>query len=103
LNDKKEWILRGRPIEKAFLYDILSNHHESIDVDKMDYFVRDSLGSKVPISFSIERAHRILKDVSIQLTGRVPDFVQKTSTGKILYYIVCFLSEWFFLLIYGTF
>lgn len=37
----KEWPRCSRPREKAFLYEIVSNTRNKIDVDKWDYFARD--------------------------------------------------------------
>ncbi|XP_068172529.1 deoxynucleoside triphosphate triphosphohydrolase SAMHD1-like [Antennarius striatus] len=37
-----EWPYRGRPKEKSFLYQIVSNKENGIDVDKWDYFARDT-------------------------------------------------------------
>ncbi|XP_053387578.1 deoxynucleoside triphosphate triphosphohydrolase SAMHD1-like [Mercenaria mercenaria] len=36
-----EWPYKGRPKEKGFLYEIVSNKRNGIDVDKWDYFARD--------------------------------------------------------------
>ncbi|KAI6219775.1 HD domain-containing protein [Aphelenchoides fujianensis] len=46
-----EWQPKGRGKEKSFLFDIVSNPHSGLDVDKFDYFLRDSMMSKVGISF----------------------------------------------------
>ncbi|XP_042742571.1 deoxynucleoside triphosphate triphosphohydrolase SAMHD1 [Lagopus leucura] len=35
------WPYRGRPKEKSFLYEIVANKKNGIDVDKWDYFARD--------------------------------------------------------------
>lgn len=35
------WPYKGRPIEKSFLYEIVANKENGIDVDKWDYFARD--------------------------------------------------------------
>jgi len=39
--DTEKWTFKGRLEEKAFLYEIVSNVRNSIDVDKWDYFARD--------------------------------------------------------------
>ncbi|CAG5125643.1 unnamed protein product, partial [Candidula unifasciata] len=36
-----KWLHRGRPKEKAYLYEIVANKRNSIDVDKWDYMARD--------------------------------------------------------------
>ncbi|GMH80695.1 hypothetical protein TL16_g08657 [Triparma laevis f. inornata] len=38
LNNGNKWI--GRP-DKEYLYDVISNRHSGLDVDKMDYYARD--------------------------------------------------------------
>lgn len=35
-----QWPYRGRPKEKSFLYEIVANKKNGIDVDKWDYFAR---------------------------------------------------------------
>lgn len=39
--DRKGWPYCGRPKEKGFLYEIVANKRNGIDVDKWDYFARD--------------------------------------------------------------
>ena len=52
--DGWEWRGRGGP-SKAFLYEIVANHRNGIDVDKFDYFARDCYHLNIPISFDCER------------------------------------------------
>ena len=35
------WRMRGRPETKRYLYEIVANKRNGIDVDKFDYFERD--------------------------------------------------------------
>nr|XP_046253079.1 deoxynucleoside triphosphate triphosphohydrolase SAMHD1-like [Scatophagus argus] len=37
----KKWQYKGRPKDKSFLYEIVANKRNGIDVDKWDYFARD--------------------------------------------------------------
>ena len=46
------WIGRG---EKTFLYDIVANKRNGIDVDKFDYFARDCHGLGLTKSFDAKR------------------------------------------------
>ncbi|XP_040186533.1 deoxynucleoside triphosphate triphosphohydrolase SAMHD1 [Rana temporaria] len=40
-SSSREWPYQGRPEEKSFLYEIVANKRNGIDVDKWDYFARD--------------------------------------------------------------
>ncbi|KAM9447114.1 deoxynucleoside triphosphate triphosphohydrolase SAMHD1-like [Clarias gariepinus] len=54
---KVEWKTtdRKRGQEKSYLYEIVANKHTGIDVDKMDYFVRDCHHLGMKSNFSHER------------------------------------------------
>jgi HD superfamily phosphohydrolase len=41
---RERWadLVRGRPVEKAWLYEIVANGRSGLDVDKCDYFRRDA-------------------------------------------------------------
>jgi deoxynucleoside triphosphate triphosphohydrolase SAMHD1 len=45
----------GRPVEKQFLYEIISNDVNGVDVDKFDYFMRDAMQLNIPITFDPKR------------------------------------------------
>uniref|UniRef100_A0A3B3QSP6 HD/PDEase domain-containing protein n=1 Tax=Paramormyrops kingsleyae TaxID=1676925 RepID=A0A3B3QSP6_9TELE len=49
------WKYKGRPESKSFLYDIVANERNSIDVDKMDYFARDCHHLGIRNNFDFER------------------------------------------------
>ncbi|XP_072557905.1 deoxynucleoside triphosphate triphosphohydrolase SAMHD1-like isoform X2 [Paramormyrops kingsleyae] len=46
---------KGRPESKSFLYDIVANKRNGIDVDKMDYFARDCHHLGIRNNFDFER------------------------------------------------
>ncbi|XP_022106625.1 deoxynucleoside triphosphate triphosphohydrolase SAMHD1-like isoform X2 [Acanthaster planci] len=52
------WPYRGRPKDKSFLYEIVANKRNGIDVDKWDYFLRDCHNLGISSSFD---CHRFMK------------------------------------------
>ncbi len=54
-DDNGEWKYRGRTKKKSFLYEIIANHVTGIDVDKMDYIVRDNKHFKIGQTFDVPR------------------------------------------------
>ncbi|NXE39843.1 SAMH1 triphosphohydrolase, partial [Ptilorrhoa leucosticta] len=52
---EKLWPYRGRPKEKSFLYEIVANKKNGIDVDKWDYFARDCHHLGIPNNFDYKR------------------------------------------------
>ncbi|KAM4610583.1 deoxynucleoside triphosphate triphosphohydrolase SAMHD1-like [Polymixia lowei] len=53
-----EWPYNGRPEEMSFLYEIVANERNKIDVDKWDYFARDCHHLGIQNTFDY---HRLLK------------------------------------------
>ncbi|XP_074148702.1 deoxynucleoside triphosphate triphosphohydrolase SAMHD1-like [Sminthopsis crassicaudata] len=49
------WPYKGRPEEKNFLYEIVANKRNGIDVDKWDYFARDCHHLGIPNNFDHKR------------------------------------------------
>nr|CDJ93034.1 Metal-dependent phosphohydrolase domain containing protein [Haemonchus contortus] len=61
------WLPRGRPVKKAFLYDIVANENDSCDVDKFDYLIRDSLSAGIPIPFNQRSIERLMENARVLL------------------------------------
>ncbi|XP_072862887.1 deoxynucleoside triphosphate triphosphohydrolase SAMHD1-like [Chlorocebus sabaeus] len=49
------WPYKGRPERKSFLYEIVSNKRNGIDVDKWDYFARDCHHLGIQNNFDYKR------------------------------------------------
>uniref|UniRef100_A0A673U8B6 Deoxynucleoside triphosphate triphosphohydrolase SAMHD1 n=1 Tax=Suricata suricatta TaxID=37032 RepID=A0A673U8B6_SURSU len=49
------WPYKGRPKEKSFLYEIVANKRNGIDVDKWDYFARDCHHLGIQNNFDYQR------------------------------------------------
>ncbi|NXD16106.1 SAMH1 triphosphohydrolase, partial [Nothocercus nigrocapillus] len=52
---EKSWPYIGRPKEKSFLYEIVANKKNGIDVDKWDYFARDCHHLGIQNNFDYKR------------------------------------------------
>lgn len=51
----QDWPYIGRPKPKGFLYEIISNERNKVDVDKWDYFARDCHHCGIPNAFEAKR------------------------------------------------
>ncbi|XP_051281652.1 deoxynucleoside triphosphate triphosphohydrolase SAMHD1 isoform X2 [Dicentrarchus labrax] len=50
-----QWPYKGRPEDKSFLYEIVANKRNGIDVDKWDYFARDCYHLGIQNNFDYRR------------------------------------------------
>lgn len=57
----REWQYKGRTQKKAFLYEIVANKRNGIDVDKWDYFARDCQMLGIQSSFQYRRCMESVK------------------------------------------
>jgi len=61
----KDWVWKGRGDGKDYLYEIVANHRNGIDVDKFDYFARDCLHLGIPTSFDPHRLMRFARILTL--------------------------------------
>jgi hypothetical protein len=61
LCEKWDQVIRGRPFEKAWMYEIVSNWRSGIDVDKFDYFRRDAQYLGIQRQFDHDRYFRVVR------------------------------------------
>ncbi|XP_026097191.1 deoxynucleoside triphosphate triphosphohydrolase SAMHD1 [Carassius auratus] len=57
----RSWPYKGRPMEKSFLYEIVANKRNGIDVDKWDYFARDCYHLGIQNNFDYQRFLRFAR------------------------------------------
>ncbi|XP_042563449.1 deoxynucleoside triphosphate triphosphohydrolase SAMHD1-like [Clupea harengus] len=57
---------KGRPEEKSFLYEIVANKRNGIDVDKWDYFARDCYHLGIKNSFDYQRILRFSRVCDVE-------------------------------------
>ncbi|XP_056305766.1 deoxynucleoside triphosphate triphosphohydrolase SAMHD1 isoform X2 [Danio aesculapii] len=57
----QSWPYKGRPVEKSFLYEVVANKRNGIDVDKWDYFARDCYHLGIQNNFDYQRFLRFAR------------------------------------------
>eukprot|EP00057_Strongylocentrotus_purpuratus_P006000 XP_011660474.1 PREDICTED: deoxynucleoside triphosphate triphosphohydrolase SAMHD1-like [Strongylocentrotus purpuratus] len=62
----KEWPYKGRGLEKSFLYEIVANKRNGIDVDKWDYFARDCYNLGIANSFDHKRYMKFARVIPVE-------------------------------------
>ncbi|XP_036899901.1 deoxynucleoside triphosphate triphosphohydrolase SAMHD1 isoform X2 [Sturnira hondurensis] len=58
---KWKWSYKGRPKEKAFLYEVVANKRNGIDVDKWDYLARDCHHLGIQNNFDYKRCLKFVR------------------------------------------
>jgi len=69
-------VIKGRPVEKAWMYEIVSNWRSGVDVDKFDYFKRDAYFLGIANPFRHDRfmaSVKVVKDRSAVPTISPPE------------------------------
>uniref|UniRef100_A0A8C2BK69 HD/PDEase domain-containing protein n=1 Tax=Cyprinus carpio TaxID=7962 RepID=A0A8C2BK69_CYPCA len=64
---EKDWPAKGRTEDKAFLYEIVANKRNSIDVDKWDYFARDCHYLGISKSFDHQRLLKFARVCKVEI------------------------------------
>ncbi|XP_045688699.1 deoxynucleoside triphosphate triphosphohydrolase SAMHD1 isoform X2 [Phyllostomus hastatus] len=59
--DASSWQYKGRPKEKAFLYEVVANKRNGIDVDKWDYLARDCHHLGIQNNFDYRRCLKFVR------------------------------------------
>ncbi|KAE9547175.1 hypothetical protein FO519_009612 [Halicephalobus sp. NKZ332] len=62
--------VRGRGKEKIWMYEIVSNNFHGMDIDKMDYIIRDSHHTEVGVACNLAFISRCIEGVDV---SKVPD------------------------------
>ncbi|XP_040588646.1 deoxynucleoside triphosphate triphosphohydrolase SAMHD1 isoform X2 [Mesocricetus auratus] len=62
------WPYKGRPAEKSFLYEIVANKRNGIDVDKWDYFARDCHHLGIQNNFDYKRFVKFVRICDVEDT-----------------------------------
>lgn len=60
-----DWPYYGRTEEKSFLYEIVANKRNGIDVDKWDYFARDCYYLGIPNNFDLKRYMKFARVIGV--------------------------------------
>lgn len=68
---RSSWPYEGRPKEKSFLYEIVANKRNGIDVDKWDYFARDCHHLGIQNNFDYKRFLKFARVCEVDNTKHI--------------------------------
>ncbi|XP_062314438.1 deoxynucleoside triphosphate triphosphohydrolase SAMHD1-like isoform X2 [Osmerus eperlanus] len=79
-----KWAYKGRPEKKSFLYEIIANKRNGVDVDKWDYFARDSYYLGLQSNFDHDRFINFARvcEVDEEVDGNVVKMSQICTRDK---------------------
>lgn len=64
-NEASSWPYKGRNEDKSFLYEVVANKRNGIDVDKWDYFARDCYCLGIPNNFDMKRYMKFARVITV--------------------------------------
>lgn len=59
------WPYKGRNEDKSFLYEVVANKRNGIDVDKWEYFARDCYCLGIPNNFDMKRYMKFARVITV--------------------------------------
>ena len=62
----QDWPYMGRKQSKSFLYEVVANKRNGIDVDKWDYFARDCHCLGIPNNFDMKRFMKFARVINVK-------------------------------------
>ncbi|MBN3304911.1 SAMH1 triphosphohydrolase, partial [Amia calva] len=69
--DQSSWAYKGRAEEKGFLYEVVANKRNGIDVDKWDYFARDCHHLGIQNNFDYKRFLKFARVCEVEKKKRI--------------------------------
>lgn len=88
----KDWLYRGRPEEKSFLYEVVANKKNGIDVDKWDYFARDCHCLGIPNNFDLGRYMQFARVIHVNSRRQICTRDKVCRSDKYSEDVLCFFS-----------
>uniref|UniRef100_A0AC34QFC5 HD domain-containing protein n=1 Tax=Panagrolaimus sp. JU765 TaxID=591449 RepID=A0AC34QFC5_9BILA len=83
-DDEGNWNMKGRSKDKSFLYEIISNRYSGLDVDKLDYILRDSSHNVVATGVNATSIDLIIRGIRAEPYNNLRRLVCKEKLSSLM-------------------